>query len=312
MGWFGGGGKRGGRGDDAPASAGAPSGAGTERREVIVAEVLPPVREPLAHEHEGRTFDPEGRVEDPGPRGGAGFSGTASVQVRGCAPMVIRAVLALAGIGLLVSLVLLGLGLAGWSVGAATDWLRGQGEAGKIAVVLGVALATPLMVPSGLLAVLPGYVYGSVWGTALVVLGAALGGVVNMWLARWFLRGRLAQAFLADPRVQAVRQRVAAEGFRLALGLRLSPVAPYALLAYAAGAIGMPVRHFALASLIGGVPWTAVYASVGALLAETGQAVSADAAPAGPWIVAMRVAGLLLTVAVAVAIGRIIRRATAL
>ena len=311
MGWLGGGGKRSRRGeDDAAASADSSGAAGDAPREIAVAEVLPPVREPLAQEQQGRTFDAEGRVEDPGPRGGAGFSGTASVQVRGCAPMLIRGVVALAGIGLMVALVLLGLGLAGWSVGAAADWLRGQGEVGKIAVVLGVALATPLMLPSGLLAVLPGYVFGSVWGTALVVVGAAMGGVINMFLARWFLRGRLAQAFLADPRVQAVRQRVAAEGFRLALGLRLSPVAPYALLAYAAGAIGMPVRHFALASLIGGVPWTAVYASVGALLAETGQAISADAAPAGPWVVALRVAGLLLTVAVA--IGRIIRRATAL
>jgi uncharacterized membrane protein YdjX (TVP38/TMEM64 family) len=271
----------------------------------IEPEILPPDPRPLAQEREGRVFDTEGNVEAVAPRRRA-FPAAAGAGARlGCAGPLARwlglALVALAGLGVL----LLVFGPDGAAALAAS--LRQAGALGKVAVVLGVALSTPLMVPSGLLAVLPGYVWGPAWGTALVVLGAALGGALNMALVRTLIGPWVARRIAAAPALAALRQAFAARGFRVALALRLSPVAPYALIAYLAGLAGVRVGSFVAASILGGVPWTAVYASFGALLAARHQALVLQAPPDSPSLVALRVAGLVLTLAVAWWVGRLAR-----
>ncbi len=280
-------------------------------REVVVAEILPARHEPLVGPPTGRTFDAEGHVEDPGPRrdrGGGSRGASASLQARGCGPIVARMLLAGVGIVALLGLGALLLAFSGLDASGAVAWLRANDVTGKLAVVVGVAAVTPLFVPSGILAILPGYVWGTVWGTALVIIGAALGGAVNILLARRVLGGGIGAMVDANPVLASLRRSIASRGFRIALGLRLSPVAPYALLAYLAGLAGLGIPTFVAASLLGGIPWTAVYAGVGALLAERNEAVSlAASAPDHPATMGLRIVGLLLTFAVAIWIGRVAR-----
>jgi uncharacterized membrane protein YdjX (TVP38/TMEM64 family) len=289
--------------------------------DVVIAEILPPQREPLVGPPTGRTFDAAGHLEDPGPRRagrwggrsgtgsgtGNGGSASASLQTRGCGPIVARLLLAVGGLAALAIGGVLLLAFSGLDASGAVAWLRSNDAIGKAVVVAGVAAVTPLFVPSGLLAVLPGYVWGTAWGTALVVAGAALGGAFNILLARRVF-GRVGAMVDANPVLASLRRSIASRGFRISLGLRLSPVAPYALLAYLAGLAGVGIPTFVAASLLGGLPWTAVYAGVGALLAERNEVVSLTAsAPDHPATLALRVAGLLLTVVVAVWIGRVAR-----
>ncbi len=273
-------------------------------------EILPAERPHLGGPPSGRTFDPAGRTIDAGPRRGStwnpfgGGNGPGGGDGRGSGGGARGGCFLPFGRLFFIGLIVVGVLLLGFgsrppaTAAAVVDWLRAQGPLGMAAMDAAVALSTPLFVPSGILAILPGYVWGTATGTALVVLGAAFGGALNILLARRMLGARIDGWVQSNPMLAALRQSIASRGFRIALGLRLSPVAPYALLAYLAG----------IAAILGGIPWTSVYAAFGAFLAAQRAAVTLDTPPESPGTTALRVVGLLFTVAVAWWIGRVAKR----
>lgn len=274
------------------------------------AEVLPPKRRTIATDR-GRTFDARGSVESGGwnPFGGGDRAASVAAQGNaGCAPGLLRWAGYVLGGGMLVFAALALLGGSGMTGGEAVSWLRDSGTMGRVALVGLVAVVTPLFVPSGLMAVVPGYLWGTFEGTALILFGAALGGVLNMWLARRVLDKRIAAIVNAAPMLGVLRETIRKRGFRIALGLRMSPVTPYSMLAYLAGLAGLSYTRFTVASVLGGIPWTSVYAMAGALLASTSQELRLGEQPElGPETVWLRWIGLVFTVAVAVWIGRAAR-----
>ncbi len=298
--------------DGAAAEIVPPEGGDTGGEDVREAEVLPVGKRTLTTER-GRVFDASGHVEhDPErwrPFAGRRPDTRARVQVQGgCAPRLLRTVAGALGALALGGLVLVALAGAGWSGAEISAALRGSGVAGRVGLVLVVAAVTPFFVPSGLMAVLPGYLWGTVEGTALILAGAALGGLLNMWLARRVVGARVEALVQAAPMLAVLRETIRVRGFRIALALRMSPVTPYSMLAYLAGVAGLSYGRFTLASVLGGVPWTSVYAMAGALLAETAQELTLGQSPnLGPETVWLRWIGLAFTVAVAVWIGRAAR-----
>ncbi len=107
-----------------------------------------------------------------------------------------------------------------------------------------------------------GFLFGTVAGTALAVVGATAGACLLFLAARHALAETLAArggALLA-----LVREGLARDGFWYLLSLRLLPVVPFWLVNLAPALAGMPFRGYALATLVGIVPGTAVFAGIGA------------------------------------------------
>lgn len=157
-------------------------------------------------------------------------------------------------------------------------WLQGQVAAhpvlAPLAFVLGYVVVVGLSVPgSTVLTVAGGLLFGAVLGTACAVVGATLGAVVLFLAARYALSGWLAAR--AGPVMGTLRERLQADGFSYLLAIRLVPVVPFWLANLAPALAGMGLRPFAAATLLGIVPATAVFASVGAglggVLAEGGR-----------------------------------------
>lgn len=277
--------------------------------EPVQAEVLPAERPRLVGEHAGRVFDASGALDRTATRAshksaGGGFEATANT---GCSGPLMRWVGRLFGVFALVAVALAFLVAGGFTLAGAVAWAHQHPVVARAGVVAAVTFALPLLVPTGPVAIVPGYLWGSGQGLAVVLTGAVLGGMLNMFLARRIV-GPRAEAFVtASPGLAALRRAIDARGFRIALALRMSPVTPYAVVSYLAGLTGISYVRYALASLLGGVPWTLVYATAGALLAESSRSVTldADVGPAGPWL---RIVGLVFTVVVAVWIGRAARR----
>ena len=272
------------------------------------AEVVPASPRRLADDSGGRVFNADGRLERherPRPRPGrVHVEGEANV---GCAAPVFRWIGRFLGVLAVIALAFGFLWAGGFTLEGAVSWAREHGPLAKVGVLAFVTLMLPLLLPTGPVAIVPGYLWGQWQGLGLVLAGAVLGGVLNMFLARSLLGRRVDSWIAATPGMAALKRVIDARGFRIALALRMSPVTPYALVSYAAGLTTLSYAKYALASVIGGVPWTLVYATAGALLAEQQRAVSldADVGPAGPWL---RLVGLAFTVLVAVWIGRAARR----
>jgi uncharacterized membrane protein YdjX (TVP38/TMEM64 family) len=170
------------------------------------------------------------------------------------------------------------------------------------------ALWVTLLLPGVWASMLAGALYGTWGGSFLVFLGACLGAEAAFLLGRTWLRDWARRRLLAFPKLQAIAEGVSREGLRLVMLTRLSPVFPFSLLNFAYGLSEVSLRDYTL-GLVGIIPGTILFCGLGALagdVARFGEVLSGQADPA-TW--ALRVVGLLATVASVWLVGRAAQRA---
>ncbi len=132
-----------------------------------------------------------------------------------------------------------------------------------------VAISLPVAV---VVTVSGGLLFGTVAGTLLTIIGATTGASLAFFAVRTAFFPLLARR--AGGMIERIGPRLRRDGLSYMLVLRLLPVVPFWLVNLAAGMSGMPWRLFALGTVIGIVPATAVFSSIGAgiggVLAEGG------------------------------------------
>ncbi|MEB3351143.1 MAG: VTT domain-containing protein [Cyanobacteriota bacterium] len=172
------------------------------------------------------------------------------------------------------------------------------------------ALWVTLLLPGVWASMLAGALYGTLWGSVLVFVGACLGAELVFLLGRSRLREWARRRLAASPRLQAVEQAVSREGLRLVLLTRLSPAFPFSLLNLAYGLSDVSLRDYSL-GLVGILPGTVLFCGLGALAGDVARfgEVLAGRADAGGW--ALRLLGIAATLAVVLLVNRAARRALA-
>ncbi|MBV9758697.1 MAG: TVP38/TMEM64 family protein [Alphaproteobacteria bacterium] len=131
---------------------------------------------------------------------------------------------------------------------------------GYVAVyIAAVALSLP---GAAVLTVAGGLLFGIVAGAALAVTGATLGAVLLFLVARHALADLLSAK--AGRLMARIRPGLERDGFSYLLALRLLPVFPFWLVNLAPALAGMRLAPFAAATLLGIVPGSVVFASIGA------------------------------------------------
>jgi uncharacterized membrane protein YdjX (TVP38/TMEM64 family) len=176
-------------------------------------------------------------------------------------------------------------------------WILGLGPWG-VAVFAALFVATTLVLaPDWPLSIAAGFVYGF-WALPIVLVAATGAATLSFLAARYLLRDRV-RAFLAGrPRLIAIDQAVAEEGWRIVALLRLSPAVPFNLQNYLFGATAVPLSHYVAATAIGIVPGSLLYVYLGVL-------GSAARHGGGAWLEwLLSGIGLLATVAAAMLIAR--------
>ena len=183
-----------------------------------------------------------------------------------------------------------------------------RSPAGALAFVPLYALWVTLLLPGVWASMLAGALYGPLWGSVLVFIGACLGAEAAFLIGRHWLREWTQRRLQALPRLRAVEQAVSREGLKLVLLTRLSPAFPFSLLNLAYGLSAVSLRDYSL-GLIGILPGTVLFCGLGALAGDVARfgSVLPGQADAGTW--GLRVVGLLATVAVVVLVGRAAQRA---
>jgi uncharacterized membrane protein YdjX (TVP38/TMEM64 family) len=192
---------------------------------------------------------------------------------------------------------------------ALVETMRGAGAGGAALYVAAYVLACVLFLPGSVLTLAAGFAYGPVQGTLLVMVASMLGATAAFVLGRTVLRGRIERRLAGQPRFAAVDRAVAAQGFKVVLLLRLSPLFPFNVLNYALGLTRVPLRTYALASLIGMFPGTLLYVYLGSLVTSAAQLASGQRPQGGPYGQLLFWGGLVATVLATVLITRTARRA---
>jgi len=123
------------------------------------------------------------------------------------------------------------------------------------------AVATLAPLPKSVFTLAAGFVFGVPLGLAVVVSGATAGAIAAFYLGRSL--GQDAVHRLTGTRTARLDAHLATRGFVTILVARLIPVVPFTALNYVAGVTAVALPVFVLATVIGILPATAAYVTIG-------------------------------------------------
>jgi uncharacterized membrane protein YdjX (TVP38/TMEM64 family) len=152
------------------------------------------------------------------------------------------------------------------ALAANRQWLvalvaREEGLAAALFTLLYAGLVAALFPEAGLLTMAAGFLFGSLLGTFCVVIGATIGATIVFLVAR---AGFVGLAARAGPRAERLAMGFRRDALSYLLVLRLVPFFPFWLVNLVAGAAGLPLRTYVVCTLVGIIPSTFIYASLGA------------------------------------------------
>ena len=186
---------------------------------------------------------------------------------------------------------------------AGAERARSMGTAGILVFAALYAVGTVFAVPGAALTLIAGGAFGFGAGTLAVWLGATAGLAIAFLAARKLARDRVARWLAAKPSFAAVDRAVAAEGWKIVLLTRLTPIFPFTFLNYAYGVTAVSFPAYAVASAVGILPGSLFYIYLGSSVAQTisGQVEQVE--------LLLRIFGVAAFALVTILITRIARRA---
>lgn len=217
---------------------------------------------------------------------------------------IASAAILVAALGLTLALLPVRATLAG-----VLTWVQNQGYWAPAVLVATYLLTSLVFLPSFILSIGAGFLFGPVPGAVTASIGSTLGATAA------FLVGRLAresvQAMIAgNARFAALDRAVGREGFKIVLLARLSPILPGNVLNFTLALTPVRCRDFALASWIGMFPLTMVYVYLGSTLADLAE-IESVSIPSSNAHLLLSTLGLAATVVIFVRLARTARRALA-
>jgi len=145
----------------------------------------------------------------------------------------------------------------GWLCSLVKRW----GFAADLVYIASYGILVALSVPGGaVLTIAGGFLFGTWIGTLCAIIGATSGATAIFLAARGGLGG-LAQR--AGPLVAKLEAGFRADAFNYLLVLRLVPIFPFWLVNLVPALVGVRLRTYVMATLLGIIPGTFVFASLG-------------------------------------------------
>ncbi|MEM7610285.1 MAG: TVP38/TMEM64 family protein [Pseudomonadota bacterium] len=186
-------------------------------------------------------------------------------------------------------------------------WIEANKQTAWLVFIAVYVAATVLMLPGSILTVAAGYVFGVLYGTALVSISSILGATAAFLVGRSLGRGWVRDKIGTDGRLSAIDKATEERGFLVMLLLRLSPIFPFNVMNYLMSLTGMKLKHYFFGSWIGMLPGTLLYVYIGSAASDLQALVSGDY-EAGPLGQVFFVVGLIATAVATVLIARFASR----
>jgi uncharacterized membrane protein YdjX (TVP38/TMEM64 family) len=193
------------------------------------------------------------------------------------------------------------------------EWVNSLGAAGAIGFIVIYIISTIAFIPAAILTLGAGVIFGVVWGSVYVFVGATLGSIAAFLIGRYLIRDWMVQKIAGNTKFLALDAAMGKSGFKLVLLTRLSPVFPFNFLNYAFGVTKISLADYTWAS-IGMIPGTIMYVYIGSLagsIAALGQGKPLiNSGNSGlQWTI--QIFGLVATLAVTIYSARLAQKALA-
>jgi uncharacterized membrane protein YdjX (TVP38/TMEM64 family) len=190
----------------------------------------------------------------------------------------------------------------------ALAWIAARGALAPAVFIALYICAAVLFVPGSILTIGSGFLFGLLWGSVYVSIGATAGATCAFLIGRSFARGWVARKLAGNAKFAAIDRAVGREGWKIVGLARLSPAFPFNLLNYAFGLTDVALGQYVIASWAGMIPGTVLYVYIGTLAGDLAR-IGNTSAPRTPARWALEIVGLLATVAVALYVTALARRA---
>lgn len=188
------------------------------------------------------------------------------------------------------------------------QWINGLGALGGVVFIAIYIIATLAFLPAAILTLGAGVIFGVIWGSLYVFIGATLGAVAAFLVGRYLARGWVKEKISSYKKFANIDKAVSKEGLKIVFLIRLSPLFPFNLLNYALGVTSVSLKDYFLAS-VGMIPGTIMYVYLGHLagdLALIGNKSQPDNMILH-WVI--QIIGLIATIAVTVYVTKIAKKA---
>ena len=121
------------------------------------------------------------------------------------------------------------------AVKALQSWVSGLGVWGPLIYAGIYAVAATLLVPGSALTLASGAIFGLLWGTISVSIGATTGAALSFLIGRYLARDRVTAWVAHNPKFDAIDKAIGEGGWKIVALLRLSPAVPFTLQNYLYG-----------------------------------------------------------------------------
>jgi pyruvate/2-oxoglutarate dehydrogenase complex dihydrolipoamide dehydrogenase (E3) component/uncharacterized membrane protein YdjX (TVP38/TMEM64 family) len=147
-------------------------------------------------------------------------------------------------------------------------WVASFGIWSPLVFIVLYAVSLPLLIPASPFSVVAGGLFGPYLGTLYTITGATLGASLAFILARFFgksfVKNYLEEKFSS---IQKINNKLEDFGFTTILLIRLIPIFPFTAASFSFGLTKMKFSHFFFGTLLGSLPGTFAYVSLGSGLA---------------------------------------------
>ena len=188
------------------------------------------------------------------------------------------------------------------------QWINSLGAVGGIVFIGIYIIATLAFLPAAILTLGAGIIFGVIWGSLYVFIGATLGAVAAFLVGRYLAQSWIKEKISSYKKFAIIDKAVSKEGLKIVLLVRLSPLFPFNLLNYAFGITSVSFQDYLIGS-VGMIPGTIMYVYFGylagdlALIGTHNQPVNLIL----NWVI--KIIGLIATIAVTIYVTKIAKKA---
>lgn len=187
-------------------------------------------------------------------------------------------------------------------------WIESHRTLAWLIYITAYTVAAVLVIPSAILTLAAGFIFGVPIGVILVSVASLTGAAAAFLAGRFLARDWVTQRIADFPSFRALDKATRHEGFIIVLLTRLSPLFPFNLLNYAFGLTAVRFRDYVLASWIGMAPAIVLYVYIGSA-AKSLADLTGDGIESGVRGTTLFVVGLIVTLLLTVSVTRIATKA---
>ena len=160
-------------------------------------------------------------------------------------------------------------------------WIEANRQVAWLAFIVIYVVATVLLLPGSLLTLAAGFIFGVVYGYAIVAVGSVVGAACAFLVGRFFARDWVAQKLQLMPRFSALDRAIEHRGALIVLLTRLSPLFPFNLLNYALGLTKVKFWTYVGVSWLGMIPGTLLYVYLGSVASDLASLLAGEVGDSG-------------------------------